>query len=163
MCNTARRVACVRACVKGWRRSPYGCAQTAAAAGSGLGRQSIRPSHVWIGRWREGYAGGREGLEGKRDVTAPIAYIALLQSSALELFWFPARVCCSCCCSGKGRQEGTSKQALKLSSFHHQRRQTPSQYHPSPPSPSIPPAHPLRPLARGAPRTDQQASPPNAG
>jgi hypothetical protein len=109
--------ACVRACVKGWRRSPCGCAQTAAAAAeSGLGRRSIHPSHVWIGKGREGYAGGKEGLEEKRDDCTDCGILQLvggmhsLQSSALELFWFPARVCC---CSGKGG-EGT-KQASKLS------------------------------------------------
>lgn len=150
--------ACVRACVKGWRRSPCGCAQTAE---SGLGRRSIHPSHVWIGKGREGYAGGKEGLEEKRDdctdcgILQPVGGMHSLQSSALELFWFPARVCC---CSGKGRHE-----ASKQASFHHQRRQTPSQYHSSLPSPSIPPAHLLRPLARGALRTDRQASPPNTG
>jgi hypothetical protein len=107
----------VRACVKGWRRSPCGCAQTAAAAAeSGLGRRSIHPSHVWIGKGREGYAGGKEGLEEKRDdctdcgILQPVGGTHSLQSSALELFWFPARVCC---CSGKER-EGT-KQASKLS------------------------------------------------
>jgi hypothetical protein len=79
----------------------------------------------------EGYAGGKEGLEEKRDdctdcgILQPVGRMHSLQSSALELFWFPARVCC---CSGKGREgkgrEGTkqaSKQAFTTNAgkLHH--------------------------------------------
>jgi hypothetical protein len=137
--------ACVRACVREGVveisiRMRANCCCTAE---SGLGRRSIHPSHVWIGKGREGYAGGKEGLEEKRDdctdcgILQPAGRIHSLQSSALELFWFPARVCAAALGrEGKGRDE-----ASKQASFHHQRRQAPSQYHSSPPSPSIPPAH----------------------
>ena len=96
--------ACVRACVKGWRRSPCRCAQTAAAAAkSGLGRQSIRPSHVWIGKGREGYAGGKEGLEGKRDDCADCS---ILQPGC--------RTRCAAAALGReARRKRASKQASK--------------------------------------------------
>lgn len=105
--------ACVRACVKGWRRSPYGCAQTAE---SGWGGEVFTLHMSGLGREGKDMRAGKKGLEEKRDdctdcgILQPVGRMHSLQSSALELFWCPARVCC---CSGKGR-EGT-KQASKLS------------------------------------------------
>lgn len=116
---------------------------------------------------RERRIGGEEGrLHRLRYIAAGPPH-ALSNRARWSFFGFQP-VCAACAAAPAaaaplGREGTKEARASKQASFHHQRRQTPSRYHPSPPSPSIPPAHLLRPLARGAPRTDRQASPPNTG
>lgn len=102
----------------------------------------------------------------RRGTTAPIAVYcspaaACTLSNRARWSFFGFQLVCAADAAALERED--TKEASKQASFYHQRRQTPSQYHSSPPALSIPPAHLLRPLARGALRTDRQASPPNAG
>lgn len=153
--------ACVRACVKGWRRSPCGCAQTAAAA-AGIGEAKYLPFTCldWEGEGRlcgrERRIGGEEGrLHRLRYIAAGLPH-ALFPIERAGAFLVSSS-CAAAVAGRKTRRKQASKQAFTTNAAkpHHNTTQARLLYQ------SLPLT--FCPLARGALRTDRQASPPNTG
>jgi len=109
--------ACVRACVKGWRRSPCGCAQLLLQL-PGLGRRSIRPSHVWIGEGRlygrERRIGGEEGrLHRLWYIAAGLPHaLSPIERAGAFLVSSPCVLLLLLLWKGKTRRKQASKQAF---------------------------------------------------